>query len=522
MKLALSYAINSLLLRRHMHPKAAPLLSRQIALGWLFLIGRTTAAFCLSPQPRPPQTTKHISSATFTNYSPTHQRHSSAAYFKSYSQMSTVRSSSNSNVAEAAAMDQQLATKWEDVFTHQNHPNYSPKYLFPPLSSTSHKGSHGRIAILGGSDKYTGAPYYAAQAALNCGVDLATIFCATEAQTPIKCYSPELMVQGIYSIEQFDALLEEEEVLLQELEKYKHKNDLITVETYDTIMGDDTTSNISLEKLLLEHDDSHNELIQNELLKNAEDNKKNMDEIVHKLEKVKLLQESLQELQDRQMEIISKSVQDVVSMFPTLHALCVGPGLGRHPLVFKVVQQVLQRGMESNLTLILDADVLFMLSLGEYRELYEELLEYEGCVMTPNVMEMKRLMSSQSTSLGSENDNKNIIVEKGHVDAISRGDFVMQCAEEGGLKRSGGIGDVLAGTISAYMAWYTILDGGNKASELQVLKQQREFAVWTACCTVKRATKLAFENKRRAMSSRDVLGEICGVIADMEDDIEKC
>lgn len=519
MTLALSYAINSL--RRHMHPKAAPLLSSHIALGWLFfLIGRTTAAFCLSPQTQPP-TRKHISFAAFTN-SPTHQRHSSAAYFKSSNQMSTARSSINSNVADAATMILP-ATKWADVVsTHQNNQNYSPKYLFPPLSSTSHKGSHGRIAILGGSNKYTGAPYYAAQAALNCGVDLATIFCATEAQTPIKCYSPELMVQGIYSIEQFDALLEEEEVLLQELEKYKHKNDLITVETYDSTMGDDTTSNISLDKLLLEHDDSHNELIQNELLKNAEDNKK-MDEIVHKLEKVKLLQESLQELQDRQMEIISKSVRDVVSMFPTLHALCVGPGLGRHPLVFKVVQQVLQRGMESNLTLILDADVLFMLSLGEYRELYEELLVYEGCVMTPNVMEMKRLMSSpHSTSSCGENDNQNIIVEKGHVDAISRGDVVMQCAEEGGLKRSGGIGDVLAGTISAYMAWYTILDGGNKQSELQGLKQQREFAVWTACCTVKRATKLAFENKRRAMSSRDVLGEICGVIADMEDDIEKC
>ena len=489
-----------------MHPKV-PLLSRQIALGWLFLIGRTTA-FCLSPQP--PQ-----SSAVFEN-SPSHHRHSSrAASFESYKQMSTSRSSNNGNIAEAATMIDQLpATKWADVFTHQN-PNYGPKYLFPPLSSSSHKGSHGRIAILGGSDKYTGAPYYAAQAALNCGVDLATIFCATEASVPIKCYSPELMVQGIYSIEQFDALLEEEEALLQELEKYKHKNNLITVDTYDS--GDDTTSNISLDKLLLEHNDSHNELIQNELLKNVDDAKK-MDEIVNKLEKVKQLQESLQELQERQMGIILNSVQDVVSMFPTLHALCVGPGLGRHPLVFKVVQQVLQRGMESNLTLILDADVLFMLSLGDYRELYKELLEYERCVMTPNVMEMKRLPSL--SAFGDENDNKNIIVAKGHVDAISRGDFGMKCDEEGGLKRSGGIGDVLAGTISAFMAWYTILDGGGKG-ELQSLKQQREFAVWAACCTVKRATKLAFENKRRAMSSRDVLGEICGVIAHMEVDIEK-
>ena len=70
------------------------------------------------------------------------------------------------------------------------------------------------------------------------------------------------------------------------------------------------------------------------------------------------------------------------------------------------------------------------------------------------------------------------------------------------------------------MACYTILNGGNMRSDLQGLKQQRAFAVWTACCTVKRATKLAFDNKRRAMSSRDVLDNICGVIAHMEDDIE--
>jgi ATP-dependent NAD(P)H-hydrate dehydratase len=249
-----------------------------------------------------------------------------------------------------------------------------------------------------------------------------------------------------------------------------------------------------------------------------------MDDIVTKLQKVKQLQESLQEYKLRQEECIVKSVQDITDMFVTLHALCVGPGLGRHPLVFKIVQHVLRVGMECNLTLILDADVLYMLSLDEYRELYDELLRYEGCIMTPNVMEMKRLSSSPSSSsssssiLGDSSGKNNIIVEKGHVDAISRGDFAMQCAEEGGLKRSGGIGDVLAGTISAYMAWYAILKGSDA---VQGLTQQRVFAVWTACCTVKRATKLAFEKKRRAMSSRDVLNEICGVIMNIEEEIDK-
>jgi len=508
MALALSNALNSL--HRHMHPPL-PLSSRQrLAAGWLFLISRTATAagFNISPQPPP---TKFIFSAAFAIAPSPHMNSYRAAASKSYNKMSTARNSNN--VDTAAIMGELHTKKWADVLTLQN-PNYNPHNLFPPLSSSSHKGSHGRIAILGGSNKYTGAPYYAAQAALNCGVDLATIFCAEEAAVPIKCYSPELMVQGVYSIRQFDALLDEEEALLKELERYRHKNDLITVDNYNN--GDDTTNTISLDKLILEHDDSRNELIQNEVLKSVDDTKK-MDDIVNKLQKVQQLQESLQELQDRQMEIINRSVEVVVSMFPALHALCIGPGLGRHPLVFKVVRQVLKQGMQSNLTLILDADVLFLLSLEEYRDLYEELIQYEGCIMTPNLMERKRLPPPSSVD---GNDNNNIIVEKGHVDAVSRGNFVMKCAEEGGLKRSGGIGDVLAGTISAYMAWYAVLERGDEESAVQGLEQQRAFAVWTACCTVKRATKLAFDKKRRAMSSRDVLNEICGVISDLEDDIE--
>ncbi len=48
--------------------------------------------------------------------------------------------------------------------------------------------------MVGGSQEYTGAPYYAAASALRSGSDLAHIFCPLEALIPIKCYSPELIV----------------------------------------------------------------------------------------------------------------------------------------------------------------------------------------------------------------------------------------------------------------------------------------------------------------------------------------
>ena len=76
----------------------------------------------------------------------------------------------------------------------------------------------GRIGVIGGSRQYTGAPFYAAMAALklvssnkacsgDClitwlmhvlcvvqGADLVTVFCAQDAAVAIKSYSPELMV----------------------------------------------------------------------------------------------------------------------------------------------------------------------------------------------------------------------------------------------------------------------------------------------------------------------------------------
>jgi ATP-dependent NAD(P)H-hydrate dehydratase len=87
-----------------------------------------------------------------------------------------------------------------------------------PLSPTSYKGSSGRVGVLGGSARYTGAPYYAAMAALKAGADLAFVFCAKEAAQPIKGYSPELMVAPVYSAETYDRLVQAGETKSDEAE----------------------------------------------------------------------------------------------------------------------------------------------------------------------------------------------------------------------------------------------------------------------------------------------------------------
>lgn len=71
------------------------------------------------------------------------------------------------------------------------------KKSIPVLSNSLHKGESGRIGVIGGSLEYTGAPYFAAIAALRVGCDLVHVFCMKEAAPVIKSYSPELIVHPL-------------------------------------------------------------------------------------------------------------------------------------------------------------------------------------------------------------------------------------------------------------------------------------------------------------------------------------
>ena len=319
------------------------------------------------------------------------------------------------------------------------------------------------------------------------------------------------MVQSVYSVEELNVLLKEEEDILDEIDQYKQSNLDATNEVNEEEMVQ------MLEKL--EHSQEKQQLIIQNELKNDD----KMEVLAERLAKIKTLEEKLQQLRERQEVSVNGTVDIITPMLPMLHTLCIGPGLGRHPLVFNSVEKVIKKAMELNLALVLDADALFMLSMKQYTSLFAELRDYEKCVMTPNVMEMRRLNDALSSSLGTaddgingENNNNNIIVQKGNIDTVRNIHHVMHCEEEGGLKRSGGIGDVLAGTISAFMAWNTLLETDSDREDTNSKQRQRVFACWTACVAVKKATKLSYGKKRRSMAALDVMGEIGTVLDDIE------
>lgn len=79
-------------------------------------------------------------------------------------------------------------------------------------SLTSHKGQNGRVLVVGGSEDYSGAPAIAALSSLRSGADLSVVACPSSVSTPIRSYSPDLIVKSLsddfITPEDVDTLLE--------------------------------------------------------------------------------------------------------------------------------------------------------------------------------------------------------------------------------------------------------------------------------------------------------------------------
>ena len=70
--------------------------------------------------------------------------------------------------------------------------------IFPHFNPNASKGENGRVAVIGGSFEFTGAPFYSAISSLRVGVDLSHIFCSKFSSAAIKSYSPEIIVHPLF------------------------------------------------------------------------------------------------------------------------------------------------------------------------------------------------------------------------------------------------------------------------------------------------------------------------------------
>lgn len=282
----------------------------------------------------------------------------------------------------------------------------------PALDGVSYKGQAGKIAIIGGSLEYTGAPYFAAMAAMRGGAELSFVYCAESAAPAIKAYSPDLIVYpGFHAL------------------------------------GKDC--------------------------------------------------ESL----DR------------------MHAIVLGPGLGRTDDAATVVARVLGYVCEKPKPLVVDADGLwFIAKSAKLREMIRDGPRNLKVLLTPNKVEMDRLQASMHVSQAEDVvkwfKGRVVLVQKGRFDRIMAESCCVEVSNSGSLKRVGGQGDFLAGLLALCSAWMTKAAGPYDRSLLDRAIEDVAPAV-CACLLTRAAAHRAFLKHGRSLLASDIFPFIGETIDDV-------
>jgi len=235
------------------------------------------------------------------------------------------------------------------------------------------------------------------------------------------------------------------------------------------------------------------------------------------------------------MPVLSKNrIQEAVDLLPRLHALVIGPGLGREDEVFEAVSHLIKSAQDKEVPLVLDGDALFLLTKQP-----DLLGGYQKVILTPNVVEFSRLFKAVLPGEGFETPSQGFskmdiedeigdwienadstdapcssavrlaralgnvtILQKGEVDIIADGRRAAFCSAKGSGRRCGGQGDIMAGVSGLFLFW-----------ALNAMKDIEEehpaiLAAFAACTLTKRANALAFAQHKRSTTTPDIIEHI--------------
>lgn len=301
--------------------------------------------------------------------------------------------------------------------------------LVPPMLEKFHKGQLGRVAVIGGSADYTGAPYFSAMASARLGCDMSYVFCEPSAAQTIKSYSPNLMVSPILR------------------------------------------STVSISQAQKEKEPSGEEL-----------------------------------------------AKPILDMLPRLHVLVIGPGLGRDVVTQKQVKAVISaaRKHDPPIPMVLDADALWLVQTDP-----DIIKGHKECILTPNVVEFGRLASSVGMDQNTTDPEKACqelskilggvcILQKGAVDYISQGVETTISDFEGGLKRSGGQGDTLTGSLGTFLAWRESYHEGlwDVGDEKMSREETLLVVAFGGSAITRECSRRAFEKRQRSLQASDLTDEV--------------
>ncbi|KHE89940.1 H-hydrate dehydratase [Neurospora crassa] len=316
------------------------------------------------------------------------------------------------------------------------------RQMVPPMLEKFHKGQLGRVAVIGGSEDYTGAPYFSAMASARLGADLSHVICTPNAAQVIKTYSPNLMVHPLMR------------------------------SSPPALSSSDSGSSPSRTKSAPDTDPS-------------------------------------------------QIAAQIIPMLDRLHVLVIGPGLGRDPLMQETCAKVITAAREKGIPMILDADALLLVTKDP-----SLIKGYDNAVLTPNVVEFGRLTKALGVDEEVEKAEETagetakvealakalggvMVVQKGAKDYLSDGKVTLTVDLKGGLKRSGGQGDTLTGSIATFLGWRRayledLWDHGHKLNKEELIG----LAVFGGSAITRECSRLAFAKKGRSLQASDLTDEV--------------
>jgi len=234
---------------------------------------------------------------------------------------------------------------------------------------------------------------------------------------------------------------------------------------------------------------------------------------------------------------------ELTSLLSRLHVLILGPGLGREPYMQAHAKLALSIARSQGMFVVMDADALWMVTQDP-----QIIRGYRRAVLTPNVMEFKRLCEKLDIQTGDgEADDERAsevskalggltIVQKGASDVIavdttgSQADPAESKVEvsekekvaerivvdtEGGYKRCGGQGDILSGTIGTMLAWGKCYEQGTYGDATIPTSKIPTLAAVGGCIITRTASRIAFAKQGRAQITQDMLPELGGAFAEV-------
>ncbi len=248
---------------------------------------------------------------------------------------------------------------------------------------------------------------------------------------------------------------------------------------------------------------------------------------------------------------------DLFALLSRLHALVIGPGLGRQEYMLNFARLAIDIAKEQGMFLVLDADGL---------NVAEHLRGYRRAVLTPNVVEFKRLSEQvvcvasytpferDITDSGYQSIDPNTppeeraslvskalggvtILQKGRSDIIATNtegaksrithdvskispdegeqNEVVIVDTPGGMKRCGGQGDILSGSVGAFLAWAKCYESGAFGDNAIPVSRMPFLAAIGASMVTRTTSRRAFEKEGRSVVTQDMLKEIGGAFAEI-------